>query len=210
MLNQLLHQHVKSIFCTVRAAPSPAQNDPKPQSSCPNAPGIDGLGDLPSTTSKSRGLGRFDAGLGLKSITYLSNCVRGQILYNRRDQASKVRIPWRLRDFYAAWIKLQRTREQANQAPLQIDQLASALGISSQSWIEACRCQLLSRTQTINNEAFEPSNEEEEDSQLLWLKHAMKRLKDADRQLLDNHLVQGRSAKATLRPPATCAIDLIC
>ena len=106
-----------------------------------------------------------------------------------------VRIPWRLRDLYTAGIKLQRTREQANQAPLQIEQLASALGINSQRWIEACRCQLLSRTQTINHEAFEPSNSEEEDSQLLWLQHAMKRLKDADRQLLNNHLVQGRSLK---------------
>ena len=53
----------------------------------------------------------------------------------------------------------------------------------------------MSRTQTINHEAFEPINAEAEDSQLLWLNHAMKRLKDADRQLLNNHLVQGRSLK---------------
>ena len=142
-----------------------------------------------------RGAERFDPGRGLKSSTYLSNCARGQILHYRRDRASMVQIPWRLRDLYTAGIKLQRTREQANQAPLQIEQLASALGISSQRWIEACRCQLVSRTQTINHEAFEPSNAEEEDSQLLWLQHAMKRLKVADRQLLNNHLVQGRSLK---------------
>ena len=82
-----------------------------------------------------------------------------------------------------------------DQAPLQIEQLASALGISSQRWIEARRCQLLIRTQTINNKAFEPIDAEEEDSQLLWLKHAMNRLEDADRELLENHLVQGRSLK---------------
>ena len=142
-----------------------------------------------------RGAEGFDPGRGLKSSTYLSNCARGQILHYRRDRASMVRIPWRLRDLYAAGIKLQRTREQANQAPLQIEQLASVLGISSQRLIEACRCQIVSRTQTINHEAFEPINAEEEDSQLLWLQHAMKRIKDADRQLLDNHLVQVRSLK---------------
>ena len=142
-----------------------------------------------------RGAEHFDPGRGLKSSTYLSNCARGQILHYRRDRASMVRIPWRLRDLYAAGIKLQRNREQANQAPLQIEQLASALGISSQRWIEACRCQLVSRTQTINHEAFEPIDAKEEDSQLLWLKHAIKRLKDTDRQLLENHLVQGRSLK---------------
>ena len=148
-----------------------------------------------------RGAERFDPGRGLKPSTYLSNCARGQVLHYRRDRASMVRIPWRLRDLYAAGIKLQRTREQANQAPLEIEQLASSLGISSKRWIEACRCQLLTRSQAINNTASEPINAEEEDAQLLWLLEAMKRLKKADRQLLENHLVLGRSlndlAKAT-------------
>ena len=110
-------------------------------------------------------------------------------------------LHWLQSDLYAAGIKLQRTREQANQAPLEIEQLASSLGISSKRWIEACRCQLLTRSQAINNKTFEPIDTEEEDGQLLWLLEAMKRLKKADQQLLENHLVQGRIlrdlAKAT-------------
>ena len=146
-----------------------------------------------------RGAERFDPNRGLKPSTYLLSCARGQVLHYRRDRSSIVRIPWRLRDLYAAGLKLQREREKANQPPLEDSHLATALGTTLQRWREACRCQLLTQTRSIGDREWEQGNVDNEDPQLLWLLQSMQRLTQADQRLLRSHLVQGQSLRQLVR-----------
>ena len=76
-----------------------------------------------------RGLERFDQQRGLRPSSYLLSRATGQILHYRRDRSRTIRIPWRLRDLYAAGMKIQREREQ-NRQPLLSDQdLATELSV---------------------------------------------------------------------------------
>ena len=68
-----------------------------------------------------RGLERFDQQRSLRPSSYLLSRATGQILHYRRDRSRTIRIPWRLRDLYAAGMKIQREREQ-NRQPLLSDQ----------------------------------------------------------------------------------------
>ena len=52
-----------------------------------------------------RGLERFDQQRGLRPSSYLLSRATGQILHYRRDRSRTIRIPWRLRDLYAAGMK---------------------------------------------------------------------------------------------------------
>ena len=88
-----------------------------------------------------RGLERFDQQRGLRSSSYLLLRATGQILHNRRDLSRTIRIPWRLRDLYAAGMKIQRKREQ-NRQPLLSDQdLAAELSVRPERWAAAVESQ---------------------------------------------------------------------
>ena len=102
-------------------------------------------------------------------------------------------------DLYAAGLKLQREREQANQPPLEDSHLATALGTTLQRWREACRCQLLTQTRSIGDREWDQGNVDNEDPQLLWLLQSMQRLTQADQRLLRSHLVQGQSLRQLVR-----------
>ena len=84
-----------------------------------------------------RGLERFDQQRGLRPSSYLLSRATGQILHYRRDRSRTIRIPWRLRDLYAAGMKIQREREQ-NRQPLLSDQdLATELSVRPERWAAA-------------------------------------------------------------------------
>ena len=59
-----------------------------------------------------RGIDRLDPHRRVKPSSYLLSRSTGQILHYRRDRSRMIRIPWRLRDLYAAEMKIQREREQ--------------------------------------------------------------------------------------------------
>ena len=88
-----------------------------------------------------RGLERFDQQRGLRPSSYLLSRATGQILHYRRDRSRTIRIPWRLRDLYAAGMKIQREREQ-NRQPLLSDQdLATELSVRPERWAAAVESQ---------------------------------------------------------------------
>ena len=142
-----------------------------------------------------RGAGRFNPQRGLKPSTYLASCARGQILHYRRDRAGMVRIPWRLRDLYAAGMRLAHEREQKQLPVLTTNQLAEALGVKPERWQEACRCQRLIRTEQLAATDSGLSGHQHDDPQLIWLRQALGRLKCSDRLLLERHVLEGQSLK---------------
>ena len=76
-----------------------------------------------------RGLERFDRQRGLRPSSFLLSRATGQFLHYRSDRSRTIRIPWRLRDLYAAGIKIQREREQRRQSSLSDLVLADALSV---------------------------------------------------------------------------------
>ena len=146
-----------------------------------------------------RGAGRFNPQRGFKESTYLASCARGQILHYRRDRAGMIRIPWRLRDLYAAGMRLEREREQKQLPALTANQLAEALGVKPQRWLEACRCHSLIRTEQLAESDSGLSHRRHDDPQLAWLRHALRRLKRSDRLLLERHVLEGQSLRQLTR-----------
>ena len=101
--------------------------------------GSEECGDLlqESLVGLIRGLERFDRQRGVHPSSYLLSRATGQILHYRRDRSRTIRIPWRLRDLYAAGMKIQREREQ-NQLPSLSDQeLAAKLLVKLERWAAA-------------------------------------------------------------------------
>ena len=92
-------------------------------------------------------------------------------------------------------MKLQRLREQGNQPPLSDGELARELGVSSQRWDEACRCQRLVQTKDLPNNDNLHGQSQSEDPQHIWLLQALQRLQRHDRDLLERHLLEGQSLK---------------
>ena len=88
-----------------------------------------------------RGWERFDPGRGFKASTFLSTAANGQVLHFRRDRASTIRVPWRLRDTYVKGQTMQKEQLQHGGPALSDAQLADALNITVQRWQEACSSQ---------------------------------------------------------------------
>ena len=59
-----------------------------------------------------------------------------------------IRIPWRLRDLYAAGMKIQREREQNQQPSLSDLELATALSVLPERWAEAVKSMGSARSST--------------------------------------------------------------
>ena len=134
-----------------------------------------------------RGLERFDQQRGLRPSSYLLSWATGQILHYRRDRSRTIRIPWRLRDLYAAGMKIQREREQ-NRQPLLSDQdLATELSVQPERWSAA--------DQSHGASPGEPASPRAEDEHLDWLKSVLHQVDGLAGTVLQAHLIEGQTLK---------------
>ena len=142
-----------------------------------------------------RGWERFDPQRGLKPSTFLSMAANGQVLHYRRDRASTIRVPWRLRDTYVKGQKLQQEQLQRGEPPLVDAQLAEALNITVQRWQEACCSQQAERMVPIDAIQEQASGPDDGDLEERWLDRALQMLKPQQRQLLQRHFIHGDSVR---------------
>ena len=142
-----------------------------------------------------RGWERFDPQRGLKPSTFLSTAANGQVLHYRRDRASTIRVPWRLRDTYVKGQKLQQEQLQRGEPPLVDAQLAEALNITVQRWQEACCSQQAERMVPIDAIQEQASGPDDGDLEERWLDRALQMLKPQQRQLLQRHFIHGDSVR---------------
>ena len=98
-----------------------------------------------------------------------------------------VRIPWRLRDLYAAGMKIQREREQNQQPSLSDQELADTLLVRPERWAEAVRSHGVS--------PLEPTQACEVDEHLDWLKSVLHQVDGLAGTVLKGHLIEGQSLK---------------
>ncbi|MAV12713.1 MAG: hypothetical protein CL861_04545 [Cyanobium sp. MED843] len=142
-----------------------------------------------------RGWERFDPKRGLKPSTFLSTAANGQVLHYRRDRASTIRVPWRLRDTYVKGQKLQQEQLQRGEPPLVDAQLAVALNITVQRWQEACCSQQAERMVPIDAIQEQASGPDDGALEERWLDRALQLLKPQQRQLLQRHFIHGDSVR---------------
>ena len=142
-----------------------------------------------------RGWERFDPKRGLKPSTFLSTAANGQVLHYRRDRASTIRVPWRLRDTYVKGQKLQQEQLQRGEPPLVDAQLAEALNITVQRWQEACCSQQAERMVPIDAIQEQASGSDDGALEERWLDRALQLLKPQQRQLLQRHFIHGDSVR---------------
>ena len=142
-----------------------------------------------------RGWERFDPKRGLKPSTFLSTAANGQVLHYRRDRASTIRVPWRLRDTYVKGQKLQQEQLQRGEPPLVDAQLAVALNITVQRWQEACCSQQAERMVPIDAIQEQASGPDDGALEERWLDRALQMLKPQQRQLLQRHFIHGDSVR---------------
>ena len=117
------------------------------------------------------------------------------MLHFRRDRASTISVPWRLRDTYVKGQTLQQEQLQRGGPTLSHAQLADALNITVQRWQEACSSQQAQRIvpiSAIQEQATNPGNEDLEDR---WLDRALPLLWLQQRQLLQRHFIEGDSVR---------------
>ena len=142
-----------------------------------------------------RGLERFDQQRGLRPSSYLLSRATGQILHYRRDRSRTIRIPWRLRDLYAAGMKIQREREQ-NRQPLLSDQdLATELSVRPERWAAAVESHGASQVVDLGASPLEPTQPCEVDEHLDWLKSVLHEVDGLAGTVLKGHLIEGQSLK---------------
>ena len=142
-----------------------------------------------------RGLDRFDLQRGLRPSSCLLSRATGQILHYRRDRARTIRIPWRLRDLYAAGIKIQREREQKQQPVLSDHDLAAALSVRPERWAVAVQSHRASQLLDLSASPVETTSSCEEDEQLSWLKSMLHKVEGMPGTVLQAHMIEGQSLK---------------
>ena len=142
-----------------------------------------------------RGLERFDRQRGVHPSSYLLSRATGQILHYRRDRSRTIRIPWRLRDLYAAGMKIQREREQ-NQLPSLSDQeLAAKLSVRPKRWASAVQSHGASQVADLFASPGEPAIFFAEDEHLDWLWSVQRQVEGKTSMVLQAHLIEGKSLK---------------
>jgi len=146
-----------------------------------------------------RGMDRFDPQRGFRHSSYLLSRATGQILHYRRDRARTIRIPWRLRDLYAAGMKIQRERVQNQQIALSDLQLAGALSVRPERWTAAVQSHGASQVVDMSASPVEPTQPCEEDEQLNWLKSVMHQLEGMPGKVVQAHLIERQSLKDLAR-----------
>ena len=142
-----------------------------------------------------RGLDQFDQQRGLHPSSYLLSRATGQILHYRRDRYRTIRIPWRLRDLYAAGMKIQRDREQHRQPALGDHDLAEALSVRPERWAAAVRSHGASNVLDLTALPLEPTKPSVEDEQLSWLTNVLEQVDGMPGKVLQAHLIDGQSMK---------------
>ena len=138
---------------------------------------------------------RLDPQRRVKPSSYLLSRATGQILHYRRDRARMIRIPWRLRDLYAAGMKIQREREQNQQPSLSDQELADALLVRPERWAKAVRSHGVSQVVDLSASPLEPTHACEVDEHLDWLKSVLHQVDGLAGTVLKGHLIEGQSLK---------------
>lgn len=117
------------------------------------------------------------------------------MLLFRRDRASPIRVPWRLRDTYVKGLKLHQQRLQTGEPPLSDVELADALNIRAQRWREACFSQQAERMMPISSTHEQASSPGNHDPEECWLQRALQLLKPQQRRFLQRHFIAGDSVR---------------
>ena len=142
-----------------------------------------------------RGVDRFDPQRRVKPSSYLLSRATGQILHYRRDRSRMIRIPWRLRDLYAAGMKIQRERKQNQQPSLSDQELADALLVRPERWAKAVRSHGVSQVVDLSASPLEPTHACDVDEHLDWLKSVLHQVDGLAGTVLKGHLIEGQSLK---------------
>ena len=142
-----------------------------------------------------RGLERFDRQRGLHPSSYLLLRATGQILHYRRDRSRTIQIPRRLRDLYAAGMKIQREREQSLQSSLCDQELADALSVHPERWAAAVLSHGASQVVDLSTSPMESTQACEVDEHLDWLKCVFHKVDGLAGTVLEAHLIEGQTFK---------------
>ena len=148
-----------------------------------------------STLGLIAGVENFDHGRGLKPSSYLISRANGQVLHYRRDRATSIRIPWRLRDLYVRGQRLQEQRQKMGLERLSDDDLASSLNVSMDRWQDAVFSQVNTKVLSLDDDELERIDFKRDDNHLEWLRNVLPNLSKNHRALLMAHLVDGMSIK---------------
>ena len=142
-----------------------------------------------------RGVDRLDPQRRVKPSSYLLSRATGQILHYRRDRSRMVRIPWRLRDLYAAGMKIQREREQNQQPSLSDQELATELSVRPERWAAAVQSHGASQVVDLFCSPGEPASSCAEDEHLEWLRSVLHQVEGKAGMVLQAHLIEGQSLR---------------
>ena len=137
----------------------------------------------------------MDLQQGLHDSSYLISRATGQILHYRRDRARTIRVPWRLRDLYAAGMKIQREREQSQQSSLSDQELADALSVRPERWAAAVLSHGASQVVDLSASPVEPTQLCEVDEHLDWLRSVLHQVDGLAGTVLKAHLIEGQTLK---------------
>ncbi|MDO6351703.1 sigma-70 family RNA polymerase sigma factor [Synechococcus sp. YX-04-1] len=142
-----------------------------------------------------RGLERFDRQRGVQPSSYLLSRATGQVLHYRRDRSRTIRIPWRLRDLYAAGVKIQREREQNRLPSLSDQELATELSVRPERWAAAVQSHGASQVVDLFSSPGEPASSCAEDEHLDWLRSVLHQVEGKAGMVLQAHLIEGQSLR---------------
>lgn len=142
-----------------------------------------------------RGINRLDPQRGLSPSSYLLSRATDQIFHYRRDRARTIRVPWRLRDPYAAGMKVQREREQSRQSGLSDQWLADALSVHPKRWAAAVLSHGASQVDDLSTSPVEPTQPCEDDEHLNWLMSVLHLVDGMAGTVLQAHLIEGQTLK---------------
>ena len=141
------------------------------------------------------GIDNFDHDRGWKPSSYLISRSNGQVLHYRRDRASTIRIPWRLRDLYVKGQQVQEKRQKMGLKRLSDVDLAVSLNVSVNRWQDAVFAQASTRVHSLSEDELERIDCRKSDKHLEWLRNVLPRLDKKHRDLLLAHLIDGISIK---------------
>ena len=148
-----------------------------------------------STLGLIVGVENFDHVRGVKPSSYLISRANGQVLHYRRDRATSIRIPWRLRDLYVRGQHLQEQRQKLGLERLSDVDLSASLNVSLDRWQDAVFSQVSTKVIPMNDDELERIDLKTDDKHLEWLRNVLPNLRKNYRDLLLAHLVDGMSIK---------------
>ena len=152
------------------------------------------------------GIERFDANRGFQPSSYLISRATGQILHYRRDRATSLRIPWRLRDLAVKSIRLQQQRQAMGLPKLTQAVLAKQLGVSPGRLLQAQEAMLAARLVSLD-QAIESNHDQGawtrldqleqpetlQDHQRTWLLRVFNELEPTQQQWLRGYFIERMS-----------------